>query len=151
MRIKTSDKIITSDNIEIDGFSRIREVACEIRNTKVMQGVAREEGNNLVRYNDHSIRADAYDDLKKQIPNLLRDMKQCSIRGKVYSGSNTVFQEEFATFLNFLFAWLGCMGSRAGVNGLVIKDALGWLALVMTHMRYQSDDVNCVKDVVNQL
>jgi hypothetical protein len=144
-------RVTTSDGKALDNFERIQAVVKQVQDTKIMQDVAKREGNGQVRYNGRSIGVGAYKDLKEQIPGLLRDMKQCSMQGKIYSGSSAVFEEKFATFLNFLLAWLGCMNSKAGVDGLVIKDAFKWLDLVVTRMRYQSDDVNYIKNMINQL
>jgi hypothetical protein len=153
-------QVQTSDNVVLDNFENLQAIVKKIQKTPILQSVASKEQDSRVTYNGHSIQinnANAYSVLRDQISDVLDDMNLCSCQGKIYSGDQNVFQDNFAQCLNFLLTWLGSMrliantAFQAGVTAMIMKNALEWLESVMEHVGIRSDaDLVCVDDMIRR-
>jgi hypothetical protein len=154
MQIGTSDVL----PVVVNSFEGVQEVVRRMQRTAVMQSIASKESSNQVTYGGHSIQTDDTNALRDQIPNVLDDMSLYSFRGKIYSGDQNVFEDNFAQCLNLLLIWLASMqlvlGAvfQVGVTALVMKSALEWVKLTMERVGVRSDDdIVRVEEAIKQL
>jgi hypothetical protein len=143
---------------ELDDFEKVQAVVEKVRRTPIVQSITSKEKDGQVTYNGHVVRANDVDTLRNFVSDVVDDMSLLNFTGKVYSGDQAVFQDDFAKCLNFLLTWFASMQPVAnvtfhvGVTALVVKCALELLESVMERVGIRSDeDLICIENVIKQL
>ncbi|MDR2432292.1 MAG: hypothetical protein LBD34_00885 [Puniceicoccales bacterium] len=139
-------QVTTSDGKTFGDFEKVQEVAKKLRDTEIVKKSVARQDSSSVMYNGSRISVDDQAALSAQIPSVLNTMRVQSRDGEVYSKSPG-FEKEFVECLNFLLAWLGSIKSSAGVNALLMRNALDWLMSTM-EVSSADADLESIKSII---
>jgi hypothetical protein len=121
-------QITTSDKKVVGSFEKVQSIACKFQ--KALE--------KTLPYNGHDIAIPKVNQSGQKIPKILQDMKQCRWEGKIYSGDDKIFFEDFAKHFKLLLSWLCSVKQpqkqktvQLKVSALHIKDILRWLGSLM--------------------